>query len=102
MANAGGSIAGTEIKRRVEYIKFLGQEADTAREAVYAQQLVVTEAENKLKAARQHLTECTRDVDVLNKYREKQEKRFLRAAEQKEALELDEIGNMLYTNRRRS
>jgi len=97
-----GTITGDEIRARVDYIAFVGQEIDRAKEGVYAQQLVVSEAEDKVKAARDHLAECTRDVDILTKYRGKLEARFLRDAERKEALELDEIGNMLYSTRRRS
>jgi flagellar export protein FliJ len=102
MVNQGGVISGDEVRRRVEFIRFVGQEVDTAKEGVYAQQLVVAEAETRLKAARRHLVECTRDVDVLVKYRERQEARFLRDLERKEALELDEIGNVMFTNRRRA
>lgn len=102
MSNAGHPLSGDEVRRRVEYIKDLALQADAAKEAVYSQQLVVTEADEKVKAAREHLAECTREVDILTKYRKKLEERFLRDAEQKEALELDEIGNMLYTSRRRS
>src|SRR5436190_7957332 len=61
MVKQGGVISGDELRRRVEYIRFVGQEVDTAKEGVYAQQLVVAESEAKVKAARQHLVECTRD-----------------------------------------
>jgi len=101
MSTTGQPLNGDELRRRVEYIHALALEVDSAKEAVYAQQQVVSEAEQKLKAARDHLTDCTREVDILTKYRKKLEERFLRDAEQKEALELDEIGNMLFTSRRR-
>ena len=102
MVSSAGAITGDEVKRRVDYIRFLAQEIDTAKENVYAQQLVVTDAETAVNAARDHLAEATRQVDILEKYREKQETRYKRELEQKEALELDEIGNVLYSNRRRS
>jgi flagellar biosynthesis chaperone FliJ len=97
----GQSVNATEVRRRVEYVKALGFQIDTAKEAVYAQQLAVTEAEEKVKQAQAHVLECNREVDVLTKYRKKLEERFQREEEQKEALELDEIGNVLYSTRRR-
>jgi flagellar biosynthesis chaperone FliJ len=102
ISGTGKSLSGNEVRQRVEFIKALGFQVDTAKEAVNAQQAAVTEAEDKVKTARAHVVDCTREVDILTKYRKKLEERFRREAEQKEALELDEIGNMLFTSRRRS
>jgi hypothetical protein len=53
-------------------------------------------------AARDDVTVCRREADVLAKYREKAEKRFLRDLARKEELEEDEVGNMLFLSRSRS
>jgi flagellar biosynthesis chaperone FliJ len=63
---------------------------------------VLEGCEERLAEARRDLGEITREVEVLHKHRERLEQRFLREIERKDALEQDEIGNVLYMSRRRS
>jgi hypothetical protein len=51
--------------------------------------------------AKGRVEEARREAEVLAKHRKKQEERFLREAQAKEDLELDEIGNVLYSTRQR-
>jgi flagellar FliJ protein len=88
------------VKKRVEYVKALGLDIDAARDDVFSQKMVIDECNEKVGAAQKHLLECQREVEILTKYRDKLEQRFRREQEQKEALELDEIGNVMYMTRR--
>jgi len=101
----GGSerpVTGDEIRRRVERLRALGQDVETARDAVFSQKIVIEEAEERLENARRQVAECTRQVEILTKHRSKLERRFLAEAERKEALEQDEIGNILFMRNRQS
>jgi flagellar export protein FliJ len=90
------------VQQRVEYVKALALDIDRARDEVFSQKLVVDEAEERVAEAKKHMLECQRQVEVLEKYRERLAERFRREQERKEELELDEIGNMLYMGKRRS
>lgn len=96
----GGNLSGEEIQRRMQYLKALGLEVDAARDAVFSQQMTIDEAREKLAEAQRNLAECSREAEVMNKYRAKLQQRWARDIEQKEALEQDEVGNMLYMKRR--
>jgi len=61
--------------------------------------LLIEDCKEQVDLAQRHLAKCSREVEILNKHREKLEQRFRREAERKEALELDEIGNMLYSGK---
>jgi len=57
--------------------------------------------QEKLIQARQFLAECAREVEVLEKHRDKVEARYVQQVEKKEANELDEIGAHLFISKRR-
>jgi flagellar biosynthesis chaperone FliJ len=95
----GQAVAGVEVRRRSEHLQHVGLELDAAKDAVFSHQLFIDDCKEQVKLAQQHLAKCSRDVEILEKHREKLEERFYRELERKEALELDEIGNMLYTRR---
>ena len=94
------STTGESVFTYFARIESLNQDIDSARDAVFAQELVLDEFKEKVEQAKAHLMNCSREVEALTKYRDKLEQRFMRQLEQKEDLELDEIGNMLYMNRR--
>jgi flagellar export protein FliJ len=96
------TISGDEVHRRAEYLKALGLDVEAAKDAVFAQKLVVDECEDRVKEAEQHLLECRRQVEVLEKYRDRLAERFRREQERKEAVEQDEIGNVIYLSKRRA
>jgi flagellar biosynthesis chaperone FliJ len=92
-------IGGGELEQRKEDLAALGLHLQSARDAVFSQQIVVDEAEAKLEEARRQTAERSREAETLAKYRGKLETEFLREVARKEELELDEIGNVLYLNR---
>jgi len=97
---AGGG-EGRAISNRVEHLRFLEQREADAKNDVFSQRLAVEECEERVKAARQEMTDCSREVEVLSKHREKSEQEFWSEVNRKEALEQDEIGATLYETRRR-
>lgn len=104
LLDGGGEqpVTGDEVRRRVERLRALGQDVETARDAVFSQKIVIEEAEERLENARRQVAECTRQVEILTKHRSKLERRFLAEVERKEALEQDEIGNILFMRNRQS
>jgi flagellar biosynthesis chaperone FliJ len=89
-------LSGIEVRRRYEYLGAVGLDLETAKDAVFSQKMFIEDCNREVAAAQIHLTRCSRDVEVLQKHRDKLEQRFLRELEKKEALELDEIGNMMH------
>ena len=93
------AITGAEVRGRCEHLQSVSLELEAARDAVFAQQLFIEDCTEQVDQAQRHLVKCLRDVEILNKHREKLEQRFQREVDRKEALELDEIGNMLYAGK---
>jgi flagellar export protein FliJ len=96
-----GALTAADVLKRSEFIKVLGSEIREAENDVSAQRVVIETCESDVKEAKEHAAEAQREVEVLNKHREKQEERFRREEEAKEEVALDEIGNVLYSTRRR-
>ena len=96
-----GTLTAREVFDRSEYIKVVGLEIEAARAGIVAQEAVVQRCERQVQEARARVEEARREAEVLTKHRKKQEERFLREAQAKEDLELDEIGNVLYSTRQR-
>lgn len=103
LLNPGGGkeITGEEIRRRLDHLRGVDHDVDTARGEVFAQKQAVDESQEKLIQARQFLAECAREVEVLEKHRDKAEARYVQQVERKEANELDEIGAHLFISKRR-
>jgi flagellar export protein FliJ len=97
-----GPVSGREATIGRDYLRGLGEAIEGARDAAFSQKLAVEEALERLSAARRELADRARDVEILEKHRDRLEQRFRRDAERKEAVELDEIGNMLYLRGRRA
>jgi flagellar export protein FliJ len=94
-------LTAADVLKRSEFIKVLGSEIREAESDVSAQRVVIETCESEVKEAKEQAAEAQREVEVLNKHREKQEQRFRREEEAKEEVALDEIGNVLYSTRRR-
>ena len=98
---AAGALTANDVLKRSEFIKVLGTEIREAESDVSAQRVVIETCESEVKEAKEQAAEAQREVEVLNKHREKQQERFRREEEAKEEVALDEIGNVLYSTRRR-
>ena len=103
LLNPGGGkqITGEEIRRRLDYLRGVDHDVEAARGEVFAQKQAVDESQEKLIQARQFLAECAREVEVLEKHRDKAEARYDQQVERKEANELDDIGAHLFISKRR-
>ena len=99
VSDGGQPPSGVQVRQRREHLEFVTVELEAARDAIFAHELFIEECKEQVAAAQRHLTKCLRDVEILKKHREKLQQRFQRELERKEALELDEIGNMLYTGK---
>jgi flagellar export protein FliJ len=97
----GGPLSAEEVLRRSEYVKELGIQIEQARSDILSQQIVIEEHEMSVELARERVKQARREVEILVKHRSKQEQRFLREEQAKEELVLDEVGNVLFTTRRR-
>ena len=90
-----------EVRERAEFVKVMGVQIEEAKTNVLVQRTVIETCEVKLQQAKSAVEEAKREVEILTKHRAKQEERFMREERAKEELELDEIGNVLFTTRRR-
>ena len=94
--------SGEGMRLRRDYIERLQQECADASEATRAQELGVSEAEERLAGARQLLASRSRDVEVLEKHRSRLEARFNGEAARKEALDQEEMANVIFLQGRRA
>ena len=97
---APGVHAGVRLSNQSDFLVGLKLDMQAAHAGVLSQQVFVDQAMEAVQEARAALEVCRREVEVLEKYREKAEKRFLQEAAYKEELEQDEIGNVMHLSRR--
>jgi flagellar biosynthesis chaperone FliJ len=97
---APGVHGGSTFAKQSDFLLGLKLDVQAARSGVLSQQVFVDQAKEAVQEARVVLEERRREVDVLEKYREKAEKRFLQEAAYREELEQDEIGNVMHLSRR--
>jgi flagellar biosynthesis chaperone FliJ len=91
---------GLRLTNQTDFLQGLKVDIQAARSGVLAQQIFVEQAEEAVREAQQAAVAYQREVDVLDKYREKVEKRFWAELAYREELEQDEIGNVMYLSRR--
>ena len=97
-----GQKPGEQMRWRRDYIQRLRGEFKDASDVTRAQELTVSEAEDRLAAARQMLASRSRDVEVLEKHKAKLERRFNDEAARKEALDQEEMANVIFLQGRRA
>jgi flagellar biosynthesis chaperone FliJ len=90
------------LRVRRDYILRLKDERDRASDATAAQEVAVDEVEERLAAARAQLASASRDVEVLEKHRARLERRFNEELMRKEALEQEEMANVIFLRRKAS
>jgi flagellar biosynthesis chaperone FliJ len=87
---------GLAIQQYRDYLSGLEMDLEIAKNSTFSQQQRVREFEDRLAESKRDLNECLREIDVLNKHHNRLRLRFLRAIEQKEAAEQDEIGTSMF------
>jgi flagellar biosynthesis chaperone FliJ len=97
---AAGVRGGRLLANESDFLAGLKLEVQAAQAGVLSQQIFVDEADQSVREAQKVLATRRLAVDVLEKYREKAEKRFLQESAYKEELEQDEIGNVIFLGRR--
>jgi flagellar FliJ protein len=97
---ATGVHGGYALAKQSDFLLGLKLDVQTAQSGVLSQQVFVDQASEAVQEAQAVLEERRRDLDVLEKYREKAEKRFLQEAAYREELEQDEIGNVMHLSKR--
>lgn len=95
-----GVYGGSTFSKRSDLLNGLKLDVQAAQAGVLSQQVFVDQATDLLREAQFALKERQLAVDVLEKYRQRAEKRFLQEAAYREELEQDEIGNMMHISRR--
>ena len=93
---------GEWMRLKRAHIHRLEEQLERAVAETRAQELSVTEAEERLAAARQTLASRSRDVEVLEKHRARLERRFRGETERKEALDQEEMANVIFLQGRRT
>ncbi|HEX4486906.1 MAG TPA: hypothetical protein VH088_11595 [Terriglobales bacterium] len=89
-----------DVADRRAYVKVVEQQIEDAKSDIFAQRQVIEDCKAQVEEAKRRVEEARREVEVLEKHRAKQEERFRRMLQAKEDLELDEVGNVLYSTRR--
>jgi flagellar biosynthesis chaperone FliJ len=97
---ANGVHAGSSFSKRSDFLLGLKMDVQEAQSGVLTQQVFVDQASEAVQQARTAVEERRREEDVLEKYRQKTERRFLQEAAYREELEQDEIGNVMHLSRR--
>ena len=96
MSPAADGTSGEWMRLRREHVGRLYDEWREAANATRAQEVSVNEAGDRLAAARETLASRSRDVEVLEKHRARLERRFNNEAERKEALDQEEMANVIF------
>lgn len=91
---------GSTFSKQSDFVLGLKLDVQTAKSGVLSQQVFVDQASDAVKEARAAVEERRREVEVLEKYRQNAERRFLQEAAYRDELEQDEIGNVMHLNRR--
>lgn len=93
---------GLAVQQYKDHLSGLAADLQLAKNSVFSQLLRVREFEEKVAETRRQLTECSREVDVLSKHRDRLQRRFLRVAQANEAAQHDEIGTTMFIHGRRA
>src|SRR5262249_26521859 len=96
LAPSVGGSSGELMRLRRGHIERLHDHWLEASKATRAQEVSVTEAEERLGAARRTLASRSRDVEVLEKHRARLERRFNNEVERKEALDQEEMAHVIF------
>jgi len=102
LSPVAGATTGEWMRLNRAHIHRLEEQNERAVSESKAQELSVTEAEERLAEARKTLASRSRDVEVLERHRARLERRFHAEAEKKETLDQEEMANVIFLQGRRA
>jgi hypothetical protein len=91
---------GASLARRSGRLAGLQIDLQTAQASLLSQQVFLDQALDAVQVAKAKVEARRRDVDVLERYREKAEAKYLLQEAYREELEQDEIGNVMHLSKR--
>jgi flagellar biosynthesis chaperone FliJ len=97
-----GRSAGEDVQRRVNDVAISARRIEAIKDDIMSQRIEIEERKEKVDQAVGALAAATRELEILNKHRDKSERRFRAEVDRKEAIEQDEIASALYETRRRA
>jgi flagellar biosynthesis chaperone FliJ len=102
MLSGTEGVSGRTIRQHADYVRGVSSDLAAAKDAEFAQELRIREFEERAAAARRLLADCAREVEVLDKHRDRLERRFLKELEKQEAIQQDDITNSKFHPERRA
>jgi ABC-type transporter Mla subunit MlaD len=102
LSPVAGAATGEWMRLKRAHIHRLEEQNERAVSETKAQELSVTEAGERLAAARETLASSSRDVEGLERHRVRLERRFRAETEKKEALDQEEMANVIFLQGRRT
>lgn len=97
-----GELGVSGIQQHKNYLKSLDFEIKQAEERLEQQKARVKRAEAVVQEKRDALVEATKEYQAIEKHKEKWIEQVKKEIEEKEANEQEEIGNVLYLQRRKT
>lgn len=85
-----------EVQQKKRYIEVVDEKLEAEEQKVKAQQEQVEVAEKNLEVAKEELRDRRKEVEKLETHRKEWMKEARLEIEQKEAIELDELGSIMY------
>lgn len=82
-----------KVEQMKQYLKLVDEKLAVKQQAVLKQKKKVTLAEEEVEKARKELIECQQDVEKMRLHRKEWEREMHLIEEQKEGVEMDEIGS---------
>ena len=96
----GGAEGGAWLIVQSNYLRGLLLDMQQGQTSVLSQQVFLDRAREAVESAKEGLAAIRREVEQLEKYKARAQKKFLAEQAYREELELDEIGTGIYLSRR--
>lgn len=94
------ALDANRAQQRLNFIKRLDHMADVLNTRIAAQQEKVKHAEQEVEEALQALVQASRELEVMEKHKERWTKKTKQEEDMNEQREMNEIGNIMYNARR--
>jgi flagellar biosynthesis chaperone FliJ len=97
-----GECTGEDLRRRRDDLSLATRRVEDIKDEVMGLRIEIEERVELLENATAALALATREVEVLNKHRDRSERRWRAGVERQEAIEQDEIAAAMFQQRRRT